>query len=140
MKSRIIKKFLAAILSVGMLSQIGLPAVYGEAMPGDTIKELWVGETQVIRENIVTDDKSGDGWEYNSTTNTLTMNGANIKPFHTIASIYGGNDLYGIYCDGNLDIVLEGEENIINPGWSKAEEFVNGIGVNGNLSISGSGN
>lgn len=96
---------------------------------------FWVGNTPV------TGTSSGTGWSYNATTNTLTLNAADIYDFH-----YGpmkdinNEDIYSrsIIYDGRdtgLNIVLQGHSVL-------AEMFLGlnfSIYVKGDLNISGTG-
>ena len=103
-----------------------------------SVNELWVGNTNVVQSGgTLTENTSGLGWSYDSTTATLTLNGANI----TTTAHDGISDAtyrmfyYGIYCDGDLNIIVTGDSTID----ARAAEFKSiGIYVNGILSISGS--
>lgn len=101
------------------------------------VMELWVGATKVVQSGgTVTADTSGTGWSFDSATATLTLNGANITTIaHDDITDNYGLFYYGIYCDGDLNIVVTGNSTID----AKAAEFKSsGIYVNGNLSVSGS--
>ncbi len=103
------------------------------------VMELWVGATQVVQSGgTVTADTSGEGWSYDSATATLTLNGANIttttKPDIT-NDPWSGYWSYGIYCYGDLNIVVTGDSTI---DARAAADRSCGLLVSGNLSVSGS--
>ncbi len=103
------------------------------------VTELWVGSTQVVQSGgTVTADTSGTGWNYDSATATLALNRANIT---TTTKPDRENDpgsgywSYGIYCNGNLNIVVTGDSSI--DATAAADRSI-GIWISGNLSVSGS--
>lgn len=105
---------LAAVVAVGLL-----PATAFAASP----TELWVNGTDIITDadHVV---ECGEGTAiYDPDSNTLTLNNAVVTQDHSSS---------GIYADGDLNIVLEGE-NDISSFWSCIQA------QNGNVSISGTG-
>ena len=64
---------------------------------------LWVGGTKVTDGAM-----SGEGWSFDKTSNTLTLNNANITQGRS------AGDYCGIYYDGSddLNIVLKGSNSI----------------------------
>lgn len=84
------------------------------------------------------DIKSGSsvtGASYDAATNTLTLNGANLSKGHVYNEDYGVGAV--IYADGDLNIVLEGE-NTVTASDSSIEYF-DGIDIDGTLTLSGGG-
>lgn len=118
-----------------------LPAAIIRASAADPtpVTELWVGSTQVVQSGgTVTADTSGPGWSFDSATATLTLNGANITTTNKpdIANDPGsGYWSYGIYCYGDLNIVVTGDSTI---DVKAAAGRSCGILVKGDLSVSGS--
>lgn len=85
------------------------------------LKEIWVNNVDILNGGKV------DGVNYDAVTNTLTLENVVIDTPHE-------NSSAGIYADGNLNIVLKGE-NIIS-----GEGMMSGIDSQfGNLSINGDG-
>ena len=82
-------------------------------------------------------DDSVSGASYNAATNTLTLTNANLSKGH----VYYKYDNYDIgaviYADGDLNIVLEGE-NTVTASDSSIEYF-DGIDIDGTLTLSGGG-
>lgn len=80
------------------------------------VTELWIGPTKVVSEGTVY-TKSGTGWSYDSSTCTLTLNGANITELAPNDLIKFKNfddvgNIYGIYCIGDLNIINTGTNTI----------------------------
>ncbi|MBR6257354.1 MAG: hypothetical protein IKR23_08245 [Lachnospiraceae bacterium] len=79
----------------------------GEYNPGGKPNVIWV-KTSKGDKNLVTEGsiKEGDGEiTYNSSSCTLTMKNFNI----TSCYVKSGTEAYGLYCDGRLNIVVEGD-------------------------------
>ena len=95
--------------------------------------ELWVGGTRVTAENA--GNVLGDGKvSYNAATHTLTLNGATITAGYADYGSY-----YGIYAEGDLNLVLEGKNSITLAGSSGGYDYICGVyNDNGNLNITGS--
>ena len=77
---------------------------------------------------------SGDGWSYNPTSNTLTLNG------YTYSGKGGGDGTFsgGIYSTSDLTIELIGN-NSVDDTLSDKYAYSCGIFVNGKLTITGDG-
>lgn len=136
MKKRILSMLLCFCMVLGLLPMTALAA---DPTP---VTELWVGSTQVVQSGgTVTADTSGPGWNYDSTTATLTLNGANITtttPKNGVTGPSGSMDYYyyyGVYCYGDLNIVVTGDSSI---DARAAADRSCGLWVSGNLSVSGS--
>ena len=73
-------KILSVILSLALVTAFIPSDVFQTVYAADVpITELWVGATQVVQSGgTVTANTSGAGWSFDSTTATLTLNGANI--------------------------------------------------------------
>lgn len=108
-----------------------------------TSYNIWVGGTQVTDTNAA--DVLGDGTvSYDSTTNTLTLNGATITGNQKfdggatdITRVGDGPDRTGILSDGSLTIELAaGSQNTIT-GTTGYSSY--GIYVAGDLTITGTG-
>ena len=93
---------------------------------------LTLGDTQIFAHGEVK-NASGEGWEYDAASGTLTLNGAVIT--NSKKNELGVSSLY---CIGDLNIVLKGE-NVIDISAESAEHTSAGISVQGRLNISGSG-
>ena len=88
---------------------------------------LWVGGAEVTSQN-----SSGSGWNYDYTTKTLTLNGANIS------NSYGtGDESAVIYSTDDLNIVLENNNTIYDPNSDNTKLGI--LVKNGDLDITGSG-
>ena len=101
--------------NVSSYLKVQFPAVEPAPLP----EGLWVGETEVT--DTVT---SGDGWSYNASTNTLTLNGYSYYGYgHKFSKTMNS----GLYYKGTtpLNIVLEGRSWI-----SLNDEWVSGSGYN----------
>ncbi|WP_312612147.1 S-layer homology domain-containing protein [Oscillibacter sp.] len=129
MKKRILSILLCLCMAITLLPVTALAA---DPVP---VTELWVGSTQVVQSGgTVTADISGEGWSYDNATATLTLNGANITTT-AIKNPYGENYYYGIYCSGDLNIIVAGDSTI---DARAAAGNSSGICVVGSLSVSGS--
>lgn len=94
--------------------------------------EIWVGGVNIINhpENIP------ENVDFDSTTNTLTLSGANITMGHLDAE----NNYAGIYSNVNLNLVITGGDSTINISTPVPGEKSVGILINNaNLNISGDG-
>ncbi len=91
---------------------------------------LWVGGVQVTGNAL-----SGEGWEYDPDTSTLTLTNATIKDYLHIAPATSTAQA-GIDAESDLNIVLVGENTITD---MNANVDVWGIMCDGNLNISGGG-
>ncbi len=87
--------------------------------------------------NLLEEEDGVPGAVYDPDTSTLTLNGANLSKGH----VYYKYDNYDIgaviYADGDLNIVLEGE-NTVTASDSSIEYF-DGIDIDGTLTLSGGG-
>lgn len=83
---------------------------------------------------VTSDRTSGDGWSYNPTANTLTLND------YSYSGKGGGDGTFsgGIYCSSNLTIKLIGN-NFVDDTLSDKYAYSCGIFVNGKLTITGDG-
>lgn len=73
--------------------------------------KLYVGDVGVIIEGSLTETTSGEGWSYDSTSNTLTLDNANITEGYVFDIL--SEDKVGIYfTNGELNIDLKGENLI----------------------------
>ena len=125
------KRLFSVLLACGMVLAL-LPAAALATSSSDY--GLWVGGV-----GVTSSASTGVGWSYTSASNTLTLTGANISDCYSINDIpYDTNtSVAGIYADGDLNIVLVGNNTITatatNLGYSS------GVYVGGALTISGSG-
>ena len=93
--------------------------------------------TKVYVNGVDIKSDSVPGASYNAATNTLTLTNANLSTGY----VYYEEEDYGvgavIYADGDLNIVLEGE-NTVTASYSSIEYFY-GIDIDGTLTLSGGG-
>ena len=93
--------------------------------------------TKVYVNGVDIKSDSVPGASYNAATNTLTLTNANLSTGY----VYYEEEDYGvgavIYADGDLNIVLEGE-NTVTASDSSIEYFY-GIDIDGTLTLSGGG-
>ena len=89
--------------------------------------------TEVYVNGVDIKSDSVPGASYDAATNTLTLNGADLSTGHE----YGNRLGAVIYADGDLNIVLEGE-NTVTASDSSIEYF-DGIDIYGTLTLSGGG-
>lgn len=85
-------------------------------------------------EKVTSDNTYGTGWSYNSTANTLTLNGYSYSGKGWVDGSFSG----GIYSSSNLKIELVGN-NSINNTHSHPNCYNCGIYVKGTLTIKGNG-
>ena len=114
---------------------------------GETQYNLWVGGTRVTSANAVDIFKNGTA-SYNTATNTVTLNGAEITTGHS-KTVGSTNYVYGIYYDGDDPLNLELASGTTNSITINSSE-ISGVGIysydglnicgNGNLTVSVSGN
>lgn len=127
MKKRVIGLLLALVLLMSLL-----PA--GAMASGDEgeskLTELWVNGENMLNDPDYTVECGEDGGyaSYDKDSNTLTLRDAIITEGHTV---YGG--AYGIYADGDLNIVLEGTST------AGSDKLDAGVNMDGNLTITGTG-
>jgi len=81
-------------------------------------------------------DDSGDGWDYEPETNTLILWYADVKTGMTTSD---GKANAGVYCMGDLNIVLEDENKIDLSQAEPMEDSSAAISVEGDLTIRGEG-
>ena len=93
--------------------------------------DLWIGCKQVKHAR-----EKGDGWQFNSNTKTLTLNGANIKG-EKLAGSMPANAVYtGIYSAiPGLTIVVTGDSHV--EGYETSEYIYTGICLDANTTITG---
>ena len=93
--------------------------------------EVYVGDTQVTR-NV----RSGDGWNFDMDTDTLTLSEYSYKgEGYLVEDAFASG---GIYARQSLNIELNGNNRVINT-LNSNDYFEYGIHVAGKLSISGTG-
>ena len=120
MKKRIASLLIASVMVLGICPVASFAST----------KQIWIGGKQVTAKNA--EDVFGDGSvSYDRVTETLTLNNARISEGSVIDEIN-----YGIYTDGNLNIVLNGNSSIYLDDEDKTQ---NGIKVGGNITVSGGG-
>lgn len=75
-----------------LLSMVAVPALVLGMMPGMAMEAeaehtypLWIGDKEVTSSN-----SSGEGWSYDSSSNTLTLNGFNISVQNNEPTIVNG--------------------------------------------------
>lgn len=83
---------------------------------------------------VTSDRTSGDGWSYNPTTKTLTLNNYSYSKDGWVQGDYSG----GIYSLSDLKIELIGN-NSVNNTFSHQYNYSCGIYVSGKLTITGTG-
>ena len=128
MKKRVIGLLLALVLLMSLL-----PA--GAMASGDEgdlpLTKLWVDGVNMLEsgDDPITITLAGGGTaSYDAVSNTLTLRDAIITEGHTV---YGG--AYGIYADGDLNIVLEGTST------AGSDKLDAGVNMDGDLTITGTG-
>ena len=124
MKRRLLSIFCALALCLTLLPAAALAA------DGPTV--LYVGDTQVDV-NGTDGTTSGEGWFY--ADGVLTLGGVNLAETHSCSDDFGNIAAAGIYAEGDLTIVLEGENSISDEN----EDDSAGIFVKGDLTIRGDG-
>lgn len=124
MKRRLLSIFCALALCLTLLPAAALAA------DGPTV--LYVGDTQVDV-NGTDGSTSGEGWFY--ADGVLTLGGVNLAETHSCSDDFGNIAAAGIYAEGDLTIVLEGENSISDEN----EDDSAGIFVKGDLTIRGDG-
>lgn len=128
MKKRVIGLLLALVLLMSLLPA-GAMASGGE---GDLpLTKLWVDGVNMLEsgDDPITITLAGGGTaSYDAASNTLTLRDAIITEGHTV---YGG--AYGIYADGDLNIVLEGTST------AGSDKLDAGVNMDGDLTITGTG-
>lgn len=126
MKKRVIGLLLALVLLMSLLPA-GAMASGGEGESG--LKELWVNGENMLNDPYTVECGEDGGYaSYDKDSNTLTLRDAIITEGHTV---YGG--AYGIYADGDLNIVLEGTST------AGSDKLDAGVNMDGNLTITGTG-
>ena len=136
-KSHKPKRLLSLVLTLCMVLTL-VPFTASAATPITTKLDFTAMST--------TDNLASQGWAWNNTSKTLTLNGLDLTcdwsgteaillPVNSIVILIGVNSIkhiddgHGIYCDGDLTIQGSGTLNIDAPK--------NGIWVDGDLSING---
>ena len=104
----------------------------GEEATFAQVADLTVGDVHVVK-NSVLRTASGKGWSYDPTTNTLTLSDIRIGADNGHVD---GNDLQGIHCYGDLNMMLQGTNSI---DFSTHTGYNVTVCVEGDLSIRGSG-
>ncbi len=126
MKKRVIGLLLALVLLMSLLPA-GAMASGSEGESGLT--ELWVNGVNMLNDPYTVECGEDGGYaSYDKDSNTLTLRDAIITEGHTV---YGG--AYGIYADGDLNIVLEGTST------AGSDKLDAGVNMDGNLTITGTG-
>ena len=114
---------IAIMMLFAMMPLISAPA------HAEEIYKLWINGNHVMA-----GATSGDGWEFDASSNTLTLTDA------TITKGRSENNNYGIYYQGSkgLNIVLEGSNNIVSA--QGGTPLTRGIySTGGDITISGDG-
>ena len=126
MKKRVIGLLLALVLLMSLLPA-GAMASGSEGESG--LKELWVNGENMLNDPYTVECGEDGGYaSYDKDSNTLTLSDAIITEGHTV---YGG--AYGIYADGDLNIVLEGAST------AGSDKLDAGVNIDGDLTITGTG-
>lgn len=126
MKKRVIGLLLALVLLMSLLPA-GAMASGSEGESGLT--ELWVNGENMLNDPYTVECGEDGGYaSYDKDSNTLTLRDAIITEGHTV---YGG--AYGIYADGDLNIVLEGTST------AGSDKLDAGVNIDGDLTITGTG-
>lgn len=126
MKKRVIGLLLALVLLMSLLPA-GALASGSEGESGLT--ELWVNGENMLNDPYTVECGEDGGYaSYDKDSNTLTLRDAIITEGHTV---YGG--AYGIYADGDLNIVLEGTST------AGSDKLDAGVNIDGDLTIGGDG-
>jgi len=115
-------RFFSVLLAVCMIITAFAPGMTVHAAD----YALWVGGTQVTSSNA--SSLLGGKVSYNASTNTLTLNGASIT---NGVGIYDSDAKAAIYSEGDLNIILKGNNTISISGYA--------IAADGSLSITGGG-
>lgn len=89
--------------------------------------------TKVYVNGVDIKSDSVPGASYDAATNTLTLNGADLSTGH----VYGSGVGAVIYANGDLNIVLEGENTVTAS--NSSIEYFDGIDIDGTLTLSGGG-
>lgn len=105
---------LKVVIENGILTQTGV---------------LYVNGVDILEDGAVLPQ----GVSYQQSTNTLTLTDAAIQEYYQ-----KDKEFFGIYTNGDLNLVLEGSSSISGRAIVKREEFY-GIGVLGDLTIGGAG-
>lgn len=105
---------LKVVIENGILTQTGV---------------LYVNGVDILEDGAVLPQ----GVSYQQSTNTLTLTDAAIQEYYQ-----KDKEFFGIYTNGDLNLVLEGSSSISGRAIVKREDFY-GIGVLGDLTISGAG-
>ncbi len=142
---RIKKRPFALVVSLCLVLGLLSPA----ALAADPDSYLYVGGVELIgsadQPAYATTDSSGavnlggnpDHYNIKWDGATLTLNGANVTGGYSYIDYYGDPSSAAIYCDGDMQILLVGENTVT--GFPTDSEFNNGIAAKGDLTISGSG-
>lgn len=142
---RIKKRPFALVVSLCLVLGLLSPT----ALAADPGSHLYVGGVELIgsadQPAYATTDSSGkvnpegDPDHYNIKWDgaMLTLNGANVTGGYSYIDYYGDPSSAAIYCDGDMQILLVGENSVT--GFPTDSEFNNGIAAKGDLTISGSG-
>ena len=119
---------LSLVMSIGMMT---VPAFAEEDETVDMPEKIYVSGVLVTEENA--GDILGNGTaSYDKESNVLSLNHATIEGGYAPDE----ESMIGIYADGDLDIVISGDNTITAPD---AAGFSVGIYLHGNLEISGNG-
>lgn len=118
------KRIFAALVCAVMLAT----SLAATAFAADSY-DIWVNNVQITSDNAA--DVLGNGTvSYNAVTKTLTLNGASLN------QVYNASNSAAIYADGDLNIVLENNNEIsVNSGGYSCC----GIYTGGKLTIGGAG-
>lgn len=142
---RIKKRPFALVVSLCLVLGLLSPA----ALAADPGSHLYVGGVELIgsadQPAYATTDSSGtvnlggnpDHYNIKWDGATLTLNGANVTGGYSYIDDFGDANSAAIYCDGDMQILLVGENTVTSPAGDS--EMNNGIVAKGDLTISGGG-
>lgn len=126
MKKRVIGLLLALVL---LMSLLPAGAMASGSEGESKLTELWVNGENMLNDPYTVECGEDGGYaSYDKDSNTLTLRDAIITEGHTV---YGG--AYGIYADGDLNIVLEGTST------AGSDKLDAGVNMDGDLTITGTG-
>ena len=141
MKRRMFTILACLALCLGLLPAIAVQAgaAGGTITVGGvnlTVDESGFAYAKTDPDGIVTVCEESEGWTIKWDGTTLTLNGAVITGSNSVTV---SNSNQGIYCNGNLQLVLIGENEVIGVNTAGGEENGIGIEVGGALTITGGG-
>ena len=126
-------KILSFVLSLTMLlSMTGVNTVLA-AGKGTVPTQIWVNGANILQDSDRILECGGGTAVYEESSNTLTLNAAEIDTAYQ-------NESTGIFADGDLNIVINGDCSITEDGLDSFQTTIGiGIWATGGLAISGGG-